>query len=63
MRRHAVPQAYEKLKEVTRGKTVLEQDLHRLIESLPIPEEEKKRLLAMTPASYIGWAAALARRA
>jgi adenylosuccinate lyase len=63
MRRHAVPQAYEKLKEVTRGKTVLAQDLHRLIESLPIPEEEKKRLLAMTPASYIGQAAALARRA
>jgi adenylosuccinate lyase len=63
MRRHAVPQAYEKLKEVTRGKTVLAQDLHRLIESLPIPEEEKTRLLAMTPASYIGQAAALARRA
>jgi len=62
MRRFGVQGAYEKLKEVTRGKTVTAQALHGLIESLDIPEPEKQRLLAMTPGSYIGKAAELARR-
>ena len=47
---------------VTRGKTVRPEDLHGLIRSLEIPEAEKQRLLAMTPASYVGMAAELARR-
>jgi adenylosuccinate lyase len=63
MRRYGVQGAYEKLKEVTRGKTVAAEDLHGLIRSLNIPDAEKERLLAMTPASYIGKAAELARRA
>ncbi|MDB5894202.1 MAG: adenylosuccinate lyase [Rhodoferax sp.] len=63
MRRFGVQGAYEKLKEVTRGKTVKAEDLHGLIRSLEIPEAEKARLLAMTPASYVGKAAELARRA
>jgi adenylosuccinate lyase len=63
MRRYGVQGAYEKLKEVTRGKTVRPEALHGLIRSLEIPEAEKDRLLAMTPASYIGKAADLARRA
>ena len=62
MRRYAVAGAYEKLKEVTRGKTVTPEALHQLIRSLAIPAEEKDRLLAMTPASYVGKAAELARR-
>jgi adenylosuccinate lyase len=62
MRRYGVQGAYEKLKEVTRGKTVLAADLHGLIASLEIPEAEKTRLLAMTPASYVGKAAELAKR-
>ncbi len=62
MRRHGVQGAYEKLKEVTRGKTVRPEDLHALIRSLEIPESDKARLLAMTPGSYTGMAAALARR-
>ena len=62
MRRYGVQGAYEKLKEVTRGKTVRPEDLHELIRSLEIPELEKTRLLAMTPASYVGMAAELARR-
>ena len=62
MRRYGVQGAYEKLKEVTRGKRVSAADLHRLIESLEIPAADKQRLLAMTPASYVGQAAALARR-
>ncbi|HSW19834.1 MAG TPA: adenylosuccinate lyase [Ramlibacter sp.] len=63
MRRFGVAGAYEKLKEVTRGKSVRPEDLHALIRSLEIPQAEKDRLLAMTPASYIGMAAELARRA
>ncbi len=63
MRRFGVAGAYEKLKEVTRGKTVRAEDLHSLIRSLDIPQAEKDRLLAMTPASYVGKAAELAQRA
>ncbi|WP_326538081.1 adenylosuccinate lyase [Pseudorhodoferax sp.] len=63
MRRFGVQGAYEKLKEVTRGKTVAAEDLHGLIRSLEIPQAEKDRLLAMTPASYIGKAVDLAKRA
>ncbi|WP_447779636.1 adenylosuccinate lyase [Variovorax boronicumulans] len=62
MRRFGVQGAYEQLKEVTRGKTVTAEALHGLIRSLAIPDEEKARLLAMTPASYTGKAAELARR-
>ena len=62
MRRYGVQGAYEKLKEVTRGKTVQAADLHNLINGLEIPLADKDRLLAMTPASYIGKAAELARR-
>lgn len=62
MRRYGVAGAYEKLKEVTRGKTVTAEALHGLIRSLEIPQSEKDRLLAMTPATYIGKAVELARR-
>jgi adenylosuccinate lyase len=62
MRRYGVPGAYEKLKEVTRGKTVTAEALHGLIRSLAIPEAEKQRLLALTPAKYVGKAAELAKR-
>ncbi len=62
MRRFGVAGAYEKLKEVTRGQTVSAADLHQLIRQLDIPEADKTRLLAMTPASYIGMATELARR-
>jgi adenylosuccinate lyase len=62
MRRFGVQGAYEQLKEVTRGKSVTPEALHGLIRSLDIPEAEKVRLLALTPAGYIGKAAELARR-
>ncbi|RYF76537.1 MAG: adenylosuccinate lyase [Comamonadaceae bacterium] len=62
MRRFGVQGAYEQLKEVTRGKTVTAEALHALIGSLAIPQQEKDRLLAMTPGSYTGKAAELARR-
>ena len=63
MRRFGVQNAYEQLKEATRGKTVLASDLQKLIAGLDIPAADKARLLAMTPASYIGKAAALAKAA
>jgi adenylosuccinate lyase len=63
MRRFAVTGAYEQLKQATRGRAVTAADLHALIRSLEIPAAEKERLLALTPASYIGKAAELARRA
>ena len=63
MRRFGVQGAYEQLKEVTRGKTVTAEALHGLIRSLEIPQAEKDRLLAMTPASYTGKAAELAQAA
>ena len=62
MRRYGLAGAYEKLKEATRGQTVSAADLHDLIRSLSIPEADKQRLLAMTPATYTGKAAELARR-
>ena len=62
MRRYGVQGAYEKLKEVTRGKTVTAEALHGLIRALEIPQAEKDRLLAMTPGSYIGKAIELAQR-
>ena len=62
MRRFGVAGAYEKLKEVTRGQTVTREALHELIRSLEIPEAEKERLLVLTPGTYIGKAAELAKR-
>jgi adenylosuccinate lyase len=62
MRRYGVQGAYEKLKDATRGKTVTAADLHGLIATLDIPQADKDRLLAMTPGSYIGKAAELAKR-
>ena len=63
MRRYAIEGAYEQLKQVTRGKSVTQDALHTLINSLAIPLEDKQRLLAMTPGSYVGKAAELALRA
>lgn len=63
MRRHGLPNPYERLKELTRGKSITRETLAAFIESLELPTSEKSRLLAMTPALYTGLAAALARRA
>jgi adenylosuccinate lyase len=63
MRRHGVPEAYEKLKALTRGKRLGREELAAFVKTLPIPSDAKKRLLALTPAGYTGLAAELARRA
>ena len=54
MRRYGVEQAYEKLKDLTRGQDISAERLQKFITSLAIPESEKARLLKMTPDSYIG---------
>ncbi len=64
MRRYAIEKPYEKLKALTRGKGHMSSEVMReFIKTLEIPEDAKARLLAMTPATYIGKAAELARRA
>jgi len=62
MRRYGVPEPYERLKELTRGKGITRDALHAFIATLPIPEAERQALLTLTPASYIGKAEELARR-
>ncbi len=62
MRRYALPNPYERLKELTRGKAITRESLAAFIETLELPEAEKQRLRALTPGSYTGSAAALARR-
>lgn len=63
MRRYGVPNPYEQLKELTRGKDGITRDtLAAFIKGLEIPEAEKSRLLALTPTGYVGKAEELARR-
>lgn len=56
MRKNAVPHAYEKLKELTRGKEVTKESVQAFIKTLKLPEDDKKRLLKLTPSTYIGLA-------
>jgi adenylosuccinate lyase len=61
MRRYGVPNPYEQLKELTRGKGgITKQILHQFITKLAVPETEKARLLKMTPQNYTGKASELA---
>jgi adenylosuccinate lyase len=62
MRRYGVENPYEQLKELTRGKGITREGLRAFIEGLGIPDDAKERLLAMTPASYVGLAVELARK-
>ncbi len=62
MRRFGLPQPYEQLKTFTRGQAMTRELMHGFIKNLDLPEAEKQRLLALTPAGYTGKAAELARR-
>jgi len=62
MRRYGVENPYEQLKELTRGRSIDAAQLAQFVDRLAIPPEAKDRLRSMTPASYIGKAAELARR-
>jgi len=61
MRLHKVPEPYEKLKALTRGQGIDRDRLHAFIRDLEIPNEDRDRLLEMTPSNYVGLAATLAR--
>ncbi|MGL9734428.1 MAG: adenylosuccinate lyase [Symbiopectobacterium sp.] len=59
MRRYGIEKPYEKLKELTRRKRVDSAGIQAFIDCLELPEEEKTRLKAMTPSTYIGHAVTL----
>ncbi len=61
MRRHGLPNPYEQLKALTRGQGITENSMREFITGLDLPAEAKAPLLAMTPGSYTGLAADLAR--
>jgi len=61
MRRYGIPEPFEKLKALTRGKQVTKELLHDFVNSLDIPDDAKQRLLDLTPATYTGLASSLAR--
>lgn len=61
MRKHGIADAYEQLKAFSRGKAITLTLLHSFIKQLPLPADEKKRLLQLTPASYSGLAQELAK--
>jgi adenylosuccinate lyase len=63
MRRYGVSNPYEQLKALTRGKSgITRESLHTFIDTLAIPADARTRLKALTPSTYIGKAADLARR-
>jgi adenylosuccinate lyase len=62
MRVHGIPDAYDRLKTFTRGRPMDKDSIRAFIESLHLPAADEQRLLALTPAAYVGLAADLARR-
>jgi adenylosuccinate lyase len=61
MRRHGLEAPYEQLKALTQGRRVTPEELRRFIDGTALPEEVRQRLRELTPASYTGLAATLAR--
>ncbi len=61
MRRYGLQQPYEQLKALTRGQGMTQTSIREFIAGLALPEADKKRLMALTPAGYIGLAEQLAR--
>jgi adenylosuccinate lyase len=62
MRRYGIERPYEKLKELTRGKSIDRESLQAFVDGLEIPDETKSRLRALTPATYLGNATTQARK-
>ena len=62
MRKNGMSDAYDRLKELTRGRTIDANTLHDFIDALALPETDKKQLREMTPADYIGLATELSKR-
>jgi adenylosuccinate lyase len=62
MRAHGIPDAYDKLKQFTRGRPIDQAGMREFIGTLALPAADKERLLQLTPGSYLGLAPELARR-
>jgi adenylosuccinate lyase len=63
MRRYGLPQPYEQLKALTRGKSgITAETLHRFIDGLALPDDARQRLRSLTPARYTGNAESLAEQ-
>ena len=60
--RYGLPQPYEQLKALTRGKGITPEALQTFIDGLEMPDEAKAELKKLTPANYIGSAVAQAKR-
>ena len=61
MRRYGLPEPYEQLKRLTRGQKIGRDAIRAFVQELQIPQADRDRLLAMTPASYLGNAAQQAK--
>lgn len=61
MRRHGLPNPYERLKALTRGQGIDAEAMRAFVESLELPDDARQRLRALTPAGYTGLAERLAR--
>lgn len=59
LRKNGYINAYEMLKELTRGKDITISDIHEFIENLDIPDEDKSNLLNLLPENYTGLASQL----
>ena len=63
LRKYGIPDAYDRLKELTRGKRISKEDIKDFINSLDvITNEDKENLLKLTPENYIGYAEKLAKK-
>jgi adenylosuccinate lyase len=62
MRRYGLPEPYEQLKALTRGKGITRDALRTFVSELDLPQVDKDRLLQMTPRNYLGLAISLAKQ-
>ena len=61
IRKNNIPNGYELMKEISRGKNITQNDLLKFINNMDVPSEEKERLLKLKPSSYIGYASKLSK--
>ena len=61
IRKNNIPNGYELMKEISRGKNITQDDLLKFINNMDVPTEEKERLLELTPSSYTGYASKLSK--
>lgn len=59
LRKYQIPDAYQRLKDLTRGKSITKEILHEFINTLNISDSDKEILLNLTPETYIGLASKL----